>query len=223
MDFAFFPSIQHVRRLKAIAWTRHARGVRQGDPLSPMLFILAMDPLQRLLDLATQQGILTPLPITAAKWRTSVYADDAAIFINPTKDDVEAIKIILQAFGTFSGLHINLQKSSVHPISCANVDLDQVLAPFTGTRGGFPCKYLGLQLHIRTLQRIHVQPLIDRIWAQATQMQRKIAKQRLTLVTSVLSSMPMYHLTVFPLAAWAKKKIDKIRRSFLWKGDENTK
>jgi len=95
MDFAFFPSIQHVRRLKAIAWTRHARGVRQGDPLSPMLFILAMDPLQRLLDLATQQGILTPLPITAAKWRTSMYADDAAIFVNPTKDDVEAVKIIL--------------------------------------------------------------------------------------------------------------------------------
>jgi hypothetical protein len=28
--------------------------------------------------------------------------------------------------------------------------------------------------------------------------------------------MPTYHLIVFPLAAWAKKKIDKIRRSFLW-------
>ncbi|CAD6266690.1 unnamed protein product [Miscanthus lutarioriparius] len=33
--------------------------------------------------------------------------------------------------------------------------------------------------------------------------------------------MPAYHLTVFPLAAWAKKKINKIRRSFLWKGEEN--
>jgi len=63
----------------------HARGVRQGDPLSPMLFILAMDPLQRLLDRATDHGILTPLPITAAKWRTSMYADDAAIFISPKK------------------------------------------------------------------------------------------------------------------------------------------
>ena len=70
----------------------HARGVRQGDPLSPMLFILAMDPLQRLLDRATDHGILTPLritaaplPITTAKWRTSMYADDAAIFISPHK------------------------------------------------------------------------------------------------------------------------------------------
>jgi hypothetical protein len=33
--------------------------------------------------------------------------------------------------------------------------------------------------------------------------------------------MPTYHLTVFPLAAWAIKKIDKIKRSFLWKGEDN--
>jgi hypothetical protein len=44
---------------------------------------------------------------------------------------------------------------------------------------------------------------------------------RLTLVSFVLSSMPTYHLTIFLLAAWAKKKIDKIRRSFLWKGEKN--
>ena len=43
---------------------------------------------------------------------------------------------------------------------------------------------------------------------------------QLTLVT-LLSSMPVYHLTIFPLAVWARKQIDKIRRSFLWKGEEN--
>jgi hypothetical protein len=43
------------------------------------------------------------------------------------------------------------------------------------------------------------------------------------LDTSLLSALfcANNHLTVFPLAAWARKKIDKIRRSFLYKGEEN--
>jgi uncharacterized membrane protein YqjE len=45
-----------------------------------MLFILAMDPLQRLMDMATQQGVLSKLPLAAARWRTSMYVDDAANF-----------------------------------------------------------------------------------------------------------------------------------------------
>jgi hypothetical protein len=43
----------------------------------------------------------------------------------------------------------------------------------------------------------------------------------LTLVSLVLSSMPTYHLTMFPFTAWARKNVDKIRRSFLWKGEDN--
>jgi len=122
----------------------HNKGVRQGDPLSAMLFILAMDPLQRLLDMATQQGVLSALPLSTARWRTSMYADDAAIFINPIKDDLDSIATILQEFGMVSGLHINLQKSSVHPIRCQDIDLDHVLASFVGARESFPCRYLGL-------------------------------------------------------------------------------
>ena len=141
----------------------HNRGVRQGDPLSPMLFILAMDPLQRLLDMATQQGVLSALPLSTARWRTSMYADDAAIFINPIKDDLDSITTILQEFGRVSGLHINLQKSSVHPIRCQDIDLDHVLASLARARESFPCPYLGLQLHMRSLQKIYVQQLIERI------------------------------------------------------------
>jgi hypothetical protein len=122
-----------------------------------MLFILTMDLPQRLLDLATQQAVLTNLPVAAARWRTSMYADDAEIFINPFKEDLEAITTILQEFGNVSGLHINMQKSSVHPIRYQDIDLDHVLASFIGKRETFPCRYLGLQLHTRPLQKVHVQ------------------------------------------------------------------
>ena len=80
-----------------------------------------------------------------------------------------------------------------------------------------------LQLHVRTLQKIHVQPLIERVGQRLPGWKGRWLNRagRLAVVSSVLSAMPTYHLTVFPLSAWEKKKIDKIRRSFLWKGDEN--
>jgi hypothetical protein len=59
---------------------QHGRGLRQGDPLSPMLFILAIDPLHRLLQNATERGLLTKLNSRAARFRASLYADDAVIF-----------------------------------------------------------------------------------------------------------------------------------------------
>jgi retron-type reverse transcriptase len=64
---------------------RHRRGPQQGDPLSPMLFILAMDPLQRMLDKATHVGLLNPIGAEPIKFRTSLYADDAALFVHPTR------------------------------------------------------------------------------------------------------------------------------------------
>jgi hypothetical protein len=122
-----------------------------------------MDPLQRLLDMATQHNILATLALAMARWRTSMYTDDAVIFTNLLKEDLEATTTILHEFGTVSGLHINMQKSSVHLIKCQDIDLDHVLASFTGTRASFPCCYLGLQLHTRSLQKVHVQTLIERI------------------------------------------------------------
>ena len=53
-----------------------------------------------------------------------MYADDAAIFLSPPKEDINAVKIILEAFGKVSGLNINMDKSSIHLIRCEDIDLD---------------------------------------------------------------------------------------------------
>ena len=84
----------------------------------------------------------------------------------------------------------------------------------------FPCTYLGLPLHVRQLKRVDVQPLIDKVGAKLTAWKGRLLNKagRLKLVNSVLSSVPTYYLTVFELQKWAIKKIDKLRRNFLWKG-----
>jgi hypothetical protein len=100
-----------------------------------MLFILAFDPLQKILDLVSEHGVLTLLPLVAAKLRTSLYADPASshpMFINPTRNDLQAVKQILHVFRAATGLTTNFEKSSIHPICCENVDLSNILQPFLG-------------------------------------------------------------------------------------------
>jgi hypothetical protein len=72
-------------------------------PLSPFLFILAMEPLQQLIAMAVDDGLLSRLPGQANGVRTSLYADDAVFFIRPVKEELEAIRQILQRFGDVTG------------------------------------------------------------------------------------------------------------------------
>jgi hypothetical protein len=82
---------------------RHARGLRQGDPLSPLLFILAIDPLQRIIKAAAKREILKPVLPKAANLRCSLYVDDAAIFAYPKNTELDNLLRILNFFGECSG------------------------------------------------------------------------------------------------------------------------
>ncbi|XP_010239490.1 uncharacterized protein LOC104581310 [Brachypodium distachyon] len=178
----------------------HGRDLRQGNPLSPLLFILAIDPLQHILQLATQEGLLSELPgCLASRLRLSLYADDAVIFLSPTAPDVANLSNILQNFGEASGLRTNVAKSSIAPIRYDAAVLDEILA-------GFPA----------------VRHIIDKAAGRLAIWKGKWLTRAgcLTLVKSVMTSIPIFTLLAIRPSKRVLSDFDKLRRNFLWSGGD---
>lgn len=193
-----------------------------GRPLSPMLFIIAIDPLQKILRKAIETTLISAVPTRCVHTAISMYADDAAIFIQPDQRELSALKDILTTFGEVTGMRINMDKTEVYPINCENMDLENIMQSFPAQLKSFPCQYLGLPLHKRKLRKIDIMPLIEKVAGKLPNWKGKhIAKAgRVQLAKSVLTSTVTHHAMVIPLTAWAINQIEKIVRDFIWKGDD---
>jgi hypothetical protein len=176
-----------------------------------------MDPLQRMIERAVEAGLLGRVLPRGAKLRCSLYADDAGVFFRADKEDLKVLKSILETFEGCSGLKINFDKTEIFPIRYPEELWPNLVEVFPSKIAKLPGKYLGLPLHFRTAKRIELQPLVDKINKRLAGWKGRLLSKagRETLVKSVLSAQPIYHLTVFPAQKWLLKKIDKIRRSFL--------
>uniref|UniRef100_A0A453GFV2 Reverse transcriptase domain-containing protein n=1 Tax=Aegilops tauschii subsp. strangulata TaxID=200361 RepID=A0A453GFV2_AEGTS len=96
----------------------HRYGLRQGDPVSPQLFVLAVDTLGRLFRCAAELNVLQKLHPRRALPVLLLYADDVILFCHPSTSDTLAVRDILQLFGRASGLWVNFQKSTATLIRC---------------------------------------------------------------------------------------------------------
>lgn len=130
----------------------HGRGLRQGDPLSPMLFVLTMEVLNAIIIQADQCNLFQSLRPDRIRFRVSLYADNLVIFLSLHRKDLKLIYAILEAFARASGLRTNVDKCQFTPIRCTEDQINQVSSWFPTQLVHFPCKYLGIPLSIYQLR-----------------------------------------------------------------------
>jgi hypothetical protein len=98
-----------------------SRGLRQGDPLSPLLFVVVMEALSQMLTTALDQGNLTGLSVGSRDSDALVvnhllFADDTLIFCGAQEEQIRHLRCIFLGFEAASGLRINLGKLEIVPI-----------------------------------------------------------------------------------------------------------
>ena len=200
------------------------RGVRQGDPLSPLLFVMAADLLQCIVNKAHLEGLFE-LPIPAyegAGYPIVQYADDTILVMKASKRELFILKGLLESFSQSTGLRVNYGKSCMVPLNTTN-DKAQLLAGVFGCKlESLPFTYLGLPMGTTKPRVEHYGPIMNRTKRRLSVVSNFLTHaERLELVNSIMSSLPTYAMCTLQVPVVVLEYIDRARRHCLWRGSES--
>ncbi|XP_026445585.1 uncharacterized protein LOC113346241 [Papaver somniferum] len=122
-------------------------GLRQGDPLSPILFVLMEEALSRRLTQMVKAGLIFPMVVRKGIHPTHLlFADDVFIFCNGAKKSILNLIKLLEDYQKSSGQIINKQKSKMFIDGASELRKNQLKEMIQMERSVFPDKYLGVIL-----------------------------------------------------------------------------
>eukprot|EP00253_Pinus_taeda_P027166 PITA_27166 len=202
------------------------RGLRQGCPLSPLLFLLVMEGLSHLMESAKRSRDIGGLRISDFCYITHLlFVDDVLILLNGSVRDSRAFAKILHLFSSATGMTPNQLKST---ITCARTSVQETQIglqsfPYEVHPLDRGLKYLGFNLK-PTCQRI-----ADWVWL-ATKLEKRLSgwsfrylsrAGRLVLIKSVLEATPVFWMAL----AWIPRNIlgrlQQICNRYLWNGSQD--
>jgi hypothetical protein len=196
------------------------RGLKQGDPLAPFLFLLVAEGLGGLMKKAVEQNSFKGFEVGRNGVVVShlQYADDTLCIGEATIENLWILKAILRSFEIVSGLKVNFSKSCVMGVNVSN-DFIRLASVFLNCKvGSVPFKYLGLPVGANPRRASTWEPLLETLRQRLGRWGNKYVSLggRIVPLNAVLNAIPIFYLSFLkiPLLVW--KKVRRIQREFLW-------
>jgi hypothetical protein len=200
---------------------RTFQGLRQGDPLSPLLFNLVADTLAKLMSRAAAQGkvkgVLTHLlheGVTHIQ-----YADDTILMVEGDDKSILNMKFILYCFELLSGLKINYHKSEAFIFGYDEREKIEIANKLNCKLGVLPMKYLAIKISNSKLGKVAFAELHEKIEKRIPPWKEKnsSSRGRLILTNSCMSTLPIYTMGFYLLPLGTHSKMDSVRAIFFWR------
>jgi len=210
---------------EATSFFTSERGLRQGCPLSPLLFLLIMEGLSRIITSARDRNQLTGIKITEIFYLTHLlFVDDILIFLNGSIGDTTTLQNLFMLFQQATGMMINDSKSTITTVGCTQHE-------FTFATQRFPfisliltegIKYLGFRLKPLGYRIVEWTWFIAKVEKRLQVWYHKYLSRagRLILIKAVIEATPVYWMTLAWIPKGILSRLQSICGRFLWKGHQ---
>ncbi|VFQ67774.1 unnamed protein product [Cuscuta campestris] len=195
------------------------RGLRQGDPMAPTLFLFCIEYFSRLLNKKAKEGPFNYHKDCAGLGITHLaFADDLMLF---SRGDLHSVQVLMDAldhFSRVSGLTLNPTKSNIFLAGKYRDSSHALLALASFPRGQLPVRYLGLPLASQRISESDFAPLFKTVEGYLSKWSTlKLSYAgRLELVRAVIQGVQSFWLQVFPVQKYILDRITSLCRNFLW-------
>jgi hypothetical protein len=198
-----------------------SRGLRQGDPLSPFLFLFVADGLAALLKQGMNSGMVEPIKVCRRAPGVShlLFADDTLLFFKADPHQAQHVSEIIDTYASATGQLINRAKCSIlfgprcPPVTCTSVRQILQVQP-----EDFEDKYLGLptpqgRMHKGRFQNLQAR-LLKRMLVWGDGIPSQAGKE--TLIKSIAQAIPTYITSVFKLPMAVCDDLMRMVRNYWW-------
>lgn len=195
------------------------RGLRQGDPLSPYLFVLCLERLCHLIDNSVSSGEWKPISLSRGGPKLShiCFADDLILFAEASVKQIRVIRRVLERFCISSGQKVSLDKSKIFFSENVSRDMEKMISDESGIKSTRDLgKYLGMPVLQKRINKETFGDVLEKVSSRLAGWKGRCLSLagRLTLTKAVLASISIHTMSTILLPKSTLESLDKVSRSF---------